>query len=56
MVNTRRPESLPVLARETRLLIQKALDDIHLEADMRDAGSAVKLEVQQVHLRNYSHN
>tara|TARA_B100000242_G_scaffold143438_1_gene102113 strand:- start:2057 stop:5179 length:3123 start_codon:yes stop_codon:yes gene_type:complete len=44
MVNTRRPESLPVLARETRSLIQKALDDIHLEADMRDAGSAVKLE------------
>ena len=26
------------------MLIQKALDDIHLEADMRDAGSAVKLE------------
>ena len=25
-------------------MIQKALDDIHLEADMRDAGSAVKLE------------
>jgi hypothetical protein len=44
MSNTRRPESLPVLARETRTLIQKALDDIHLEADMRDAGSAVKLE------------
>jgi hypothetical protein len=44
MSNTRRPESLPVLARETRSLIQKALDDIHLEADMRDAGSAVKLE------------
>lgn len=44
MINTRRPESLPVLARETRSLIQKALDDIHLEADMRDAGSAVKLE------------
>ena len=44
MNNTRRPESLPVLARETRSLIQKALDDIHLEADMRDAGSAVKLE------------
>ena len=44
MTNTRRPESLPVLARETRALIQKALDDIHLEADMRDAGSAVKLE------------
>ena len=44
MNNTRRPESLPVLARETRALIQKALDDIHLEADMRDAGSAVKLE------------
>ena len=43
LTNTRRPESLPVLARETRL-IQKALDDIHLEADMRDAGSAVKLE------------
>ena len=42
--NTRRPESLPVLARETHALIQKALDDIHLEADMRDAGSAVKLE------------
>ena len=44
MSNTRRPESLQVLARETRALIQKALDDIHLEADMRDAGSAVKLE------------
>lgn len=44
MSNTRRPESLPVLARETHALIQKALDDIHLEADMRDAGSAVKLE------------
>ena len=44
MTNTRRPESLPVLARETRALIQKALDDIHLEADMRDAGSSVKLE------------
>ena len=44
LTNTRRPESLPVLARETRGLIQKALDDIHLEADMRDAGSAVKLE------------
>ena len=42
--NTKRPESLPVLARETRSLIQKALDDIHLESDMRDAGSAVKLE------------
>ncbi len=42
--NTSRPESLPVLARETRSLIQKALDDIHLESDMRDAGSAVKLE------------
>ena len=42
--NTRRPESLPVLARETRSLIQKALDEIHLESDMRDAGSAVKLE------------
>ena len=44
IANSRRPESLPVLARETRMLIQKALDDIHLEADMRDAGSAVKLE------------
>ena len=44
MQNTRRPESLPVLARDTRTLIQKALDDIHLESDMRDAGSAVKLE------------
>ncbi|MDP6869950.1 MAG: hypothetical protein QGI21_04180 [Candidatus Poseidoniaceae archaeon] len=44
IANTRRPESLPVLARETRSLIQKALDDIHLEADMRDAGSAVRLE------------
>ena len=42
--NTRRPESLPVLARETRMLIQKALDDIHIESDMRDAGSAVRLE------------
>ncbi len=44
IANTKRPESLPVLARETRSLIQKALDDIHLEADMRDAGSAVRLE------------
>lgn len=44
IANTRRPESLPVLAQETRMLIQKALDDIHLEADMRDAGSAVRLE------------
>jgi hypothetical protein len=35
---------LPVLARETRALIQQALDDIHLESDMRDAGSAVRLE------------
>ena len=42
--NTRRPESLPVLAKETRTLIQKALDDIHLEADMRDAGSSIRLE------------
>ena len=33
-----------MLARETRSLIQKALDDIHLESDMRDAGSAVRLE------------
>lgn len=44
IANCRRPESLPVLARETRSLIQKALDDIHLESDMRDAGSAVRLE------------
>jgi len=42
--NTRRPESLPVLAKETRALIQKALDDIHLESDMRDAGSSIRLE------------
>ena len=35
---------MPVLARETRMLIQKALDDIHIESDMRDAGSAVRLE------------
>ena len=42
--NTRRPESLPILAKETRALIQKALDDIHLEADMRDAGSSIRLE------------
>ncbi len=42
--NTRRPESLPVLAKETRALIQNALDDIHLEADMRDAGSSFRLE------------
>ena len=39
-----RPESLPILAKETRALIQKALDDIHLEADMRDAGSSIRLE------------
>lgn len=44
IANCRRPESLPVLARETRSLIQKALDDIHLESDMRDAGSAIRLE------------
>ena len=44
MGNTRRPESLPILAKETRTLIQKALDDIHLEADMRDAGSSIRLE------------
>jgi hypothetical protein len=42
--NCRRPESLPHLAKETRKLIRIALDDIHLESDLRDAGSAVKLE------------
>ena len=50
IANTRRPESLPVLARETRGLIQQALDDIHLEADMRDAGSAVRLEATTIAL------
>ena len=44
MVNCKRPESLPHLAKETRRLIQEALDDIHIESDLRDAGSAVKLE------------
>ena len=32
------------MAKETRALIQKALDDIHLESDMRDAGSSIRLE------------
>ena len=45
MVNCKRPESLPHLAKETRRLIQEALDDIHIESDLRDhEDSAVKLE------------
>jgi predicted regulator of Ras-like GTPase activity (Roadblock/LC7/MglB family) len=42
--NCTRPEALPSIAKETRKLIQVALDDIYLEADQRDAGEAIALE------------
>ena len=44
MSNCNRPESLPYIAQATRKLIQKALDDIYLESDQRDAGEAIALE------------
>ena len=44
MSNCNRPESLPYIAQSTRKLIQKALDDIYLESDQRDAGEAIALE------------
>jgi hypothetical protein len=44
MSNCNRPESLPYIAQATRKLIRKALDDIYLESDQRDAGEAIALE------------
>ncbi|MAI09451.1 MAG: hypothetical protein CMA08_02565 [Euryarchaeota archaeon] len=44
MAQCRRPEALPTTAKATHKLIRRALDDIHLEADQRDAGEAVALE------------
>jgi hypothetical protein len=44
LAQCRRPESLPSTAKATHKLIRRALDDIHLEADQRDAGEAVALE------------
>ena len=44
LAQCRRPESLPTTAKATHKLIRRALDDIHLEADQRDAGEAVALE------------
>ena len=38
-----RPEALPRIASETQSLIRSALDDIYIDADMRDAGSSVDL-------------
>ena len=38
-----RPEALPKIAAETQSLIRSALDDIYIDADMRDAGSSVDL-------------
>ncbi|MBA45361.1 MAG: hypothetical protein CMB31_02080 [Euryarchaeota archaeon] len=38
-----RPEALPRIAAETQSLIRSALDDIYIDADMRDAGSSVDL-------------
>ncbi len=42
--NCNRPEALPTIAKETRKLIQIALDDIYMEADQREVGEAVALE------------
>ena len=44
LAQCRRPEALPATAKATHKLIRMALDDIHLEADQRDAGEAVALE------------
>jgi hypothetical protein len=44
LLSCNRPESLPLIARKARRLIQMALDEIYLEADQRDAGAAVRLE------------
>ena len=44
LAQCRRPEALPATAKATHKLIRRALDDIHLEADQRDAGEAVALE------------
>ncbi|DAC34416.1 MAG TPA: hypothetical protein D7I05_04010 [Candidatus Poseidoniales archaeon] len=44
LAQCRRPESLPATAKATHKLIRRALDDIHLEADQRNAGEAVALE------------
>lgn len=44
LAQCRRPESLPSTAKATHALIRRALDDIHLEADQRNAGEAVALE------------
>ena len=41
LAQCRRPEALPSTAKATHKLIRRALDDIHLEADQRDAGEAV---------------
>ncbi|MFL2976088.1 MAG: hypothetical protein ACJZ49_00880 [Candidatus Thalassarchaeaceae archaeon] len=38
-----RPEALPRIASETQSLIRSALDDIYIDADMRDAGSSVDI-------------
>ena len=43
MARCRKPEALPEVAKATHRLIRIALDDIHLEADQRDAGEAVAL-------------
>ncbi|MGB1461938.1 MAG: hypothetical protein ACPG8Q_00235, partial [Candidatus Poseidoniaceae archaeon] len=45
LAQCRRPEALPSTAKATHKLIRRALDDIHLEADQRDAGEAVALEL-----------
>ena len=39
-----KPEALPTISNGARGLITRALDDIYLESDQRDAGSAVALE------------
>jgi len=43
MSRCRYPEALPDIAAATQRLIRVALDDIHLEADQRDAGASVAL-------------
>mgnify|MGYP001029608452 FL=1 len=41
---TNKPESLPQISLGARGMIRRALDDIYMEADLRDAGMAVRLE------------
>ncbi len=41
---TNQPESLPQISLGARGMIRRALDDIYMEADQRDAGMAVRLE------------